>query len=119
MVMVESGGKPIVARNDQTGGNAIRVRLVGDAPNRMALGAKVRVVWGDRFSEQMVRTGSSYMSQSELTLTFGLSTSTTADSLVVTWRTSSPTLLHDLKVGRTYVISQNGNVREEAFVTAN
>ena len=116
LVMVENGGTPIVARNDNPKGNAIRVRLVGNAPNTMALGAKVRVVVGDRSSEHMVRTGSSYMSQSETILTFGLDQATTADSLVVTWGNAAPTTLTSVRAGRTVVISQDGTVLEEPFV---
>jgi hypothetical protein len=118
-VMVENGGTPILTRNDSKTSNAIRVRLVGEAPNTMALGAKVRVVSAGRFSEQMVRTGSSYMSQSETVLTFGLGAATVADSLVVRWGKNSPTLLTSLVAGQTVVISQNGSVVEVPFVESN
>jgi hypothetical protein len=119
LVMVENGGTPILTRNDSKTSNAIRVRLVGEAPNTMALGAKVRVVSAGRFSEQMVRTGSSYMSQSETVLTFGLGAATVADSLVVRWGKNSPTLLTSLVAGQTVVISQNGSVVEVPFVESN
>ncbi len=116
LVMVENGGVPILARNESKGSNAIRILLFGDAPNTMALNAKVRVVAGDRSNTQMVRTGSSYMSQSETVLTFGLGAATMADSVIVNWNLSEPKVLESIQGGRTIVISESGTVLEEPFV---
>ena len=52
--------------------NWLRVRAVGARSNRSGLGAVVRVTSASGTQTQMVRSGSSYASQSELTLTFGL-----------------------------------------------
>jgi hypothetical protein len=115
LVMVENGGPPLVARNDTKVSNAIRVRLVGDAPNTDALGASVRVVADGRSRLKMVRTGSSYMSQSETILTFGLGKTSSVDSLIVLWGKGGQTELASIPAGRTVVISQNGSVVEEPF----
>jgi enediyne biosynthesis protein E4 len=48
------------------------MRLTGTKSNRDAIGAVVRVTTPDGTQSRMVKTGSSYLSQSELTLTFGL-----------------------------------------------
>jgi hypothetical protein len=69
------GGAPRLLIND--GGNAgawLEVRLAGRASNRSALGARVRVKgpYGMMMSE--VRSGSSYLSQSDLKLHFGFGT---------------------------------------------
>ena len=73
-------------RNDtQPRSNYLRVKTVGVRSNRDGIGAKVRVTSGDTVQQQIVRTGSSYCSQSEMVLTFGLSKSETVAQLEIQW----------------------------------
>lgn len=68
-----SGGQAILLRND--GGNAnswVRLKLRGDEANRDAIGAVVRLTSGGRAASRVVRSASSYASQNEMVLTFGL-----------------------------------------------
>ena len=116
LVMTENGGPPIIARNDTETGHAIRVRLIGETSNRSAIGAIVRVVAGEIDRRQMVRTGSSYLSQNEITLTFGLDTLASADSVIVTWNDGASIVLRDVMADRTLTISADGLTKEEPFV---
>jgi hypothetical protein len=63
----------------------LRLNLIGTRSNRDGIGAVVRVTSGGERQWQMLRSGSSYLSQSELILTFGLARRTQADSLEVRW----------------------------------
>jgi hypothetical protein len=75
VVLTTNNGPAALLRND--GGNAngwIRLRLVGTKSNRDAIGARVRLTAGGRVITRTVRAASSYASQSETTLTFGLGT---------------------------------------------
>ncbi len=68
-----SNGPARLLRND--GGNAndmLRVRLIGTRSNRDGIGARVTARVGSHHQMQMVKSGSSYLSQSEFPLTFGL-----------------------------------------------
>jgi len=79
-------GPAYVFRND--GGNRqnwIAIRTRGTKSNRDGIGAIVRVESAGGRQWQMVRSGSSYASQSELTLTFGLGADTTVSSIAVDW----------------------------------
>ena len=79
-------GPAYLFRND--GGsqhNWLRVRVVGSKSNRNGIGASVRVSSASGVQTQVVRSGSSYASQSELTLTFGLGRDTSASSVDVRW----------------------------------
>jgi len=79
-------GKAWLLRND--GGNRnnyLRVKTVGVKSNRDGIGAKVILKASGLTQRQMVRTGSSYCSQSETTLTFGLGQSEIVESLEVIW----------------------------------
>jgi hypothetical protein len=79
-------GPAYLLRND--GGarnNWLRVRAVGAKSNRSALGTVVRVTTASGTQWQMVRSGSSYASQSELALTFGLGSDTSVTSVELAW----------------------------------
>src|SRR5262249_34942486 len=88
-------------RNDQLAGNrSIRLRLVGTESNRDAIGAMVRVYCGGQTSLRMVRNGRSYLSQSELPLTFGLGRRDSIDRAVIQWPNGRVEEFKNLKAGR-------------------
>ncbi len=60
-------------------------RLVGKQSNRGGIGAKVRLRAGGVTQSGSVKSGSSYCSQSQLALTFGLKAATRIDRLEVLW----------------------------------
>lgn len=80
-------GPARLLRNDGGERNAkLRLQLVGTASNRDAIGAFARVTHARGASPwMMVRTGSSYCSQSELPLTFGLGQASEATKIEVRW----------------------------------
>jgi len=68
-----NNGPAALLRNDGGDANAwIRLRLAGTRANRDAIGARVRLVAGGRTLTRTVRAASSYASQSEMAITFGL-----------------------------------------------
>jgi hypothetical protein len=74
LVITTNNGPARLLRNDNANQNdLLRVKLVGKRSNRDAIGARVTLTnaSGARL-HAMVKTGSSYLSQSELPLTFGL-----------------------------------------------
>jgi hypothetical protein len=87
VLVTTNNGPARLLRND--GGERsqkLRLRLVGTASNRDAIGAFARVTHAGGASPwQMVKTGSSYCSQSELPLTFGLGSSTAATKIDIKW----------------------------------
>jgi hypothetical protein len=86
ILMTTNQGPALLYRNDTTSGfRALRLRLTGTKSNRDAIGAVVRVTTPDGTQSRMVKTGSSYLSQSELTLTFGIGRRDVADRVVIEW----------------------------------
>jgi len=63
----------------------ITLQLEGVKANRSALGARVRVTSGDLVQTGEVRSGGSYISQSDLRLHFGLGAAKTVDKIEITW----------------------------------
>jgi hypothetical protein len=85
ILVATNNGPAYLFRND--GGNRnhwLCVRLIGTKSNRDGIGAVVRVVSNSGSQWNMVRSGSSYCSQSDLALTFGLGNDTSA-SLEIEW----------------------------------
>ena len=103
-VLPEHGG-PSLFRND--GGNQssfLRVKTIGTQSNRDGIGAKVILTAGNVTQRQMVRTGGSYCSQSETTLTFGLGKKEQVESLQIIWPSGQVDLHTNLAVNRLITI---------------
>ena len=103
LLITTNNGPAFLYRNDQLAGNhSVRVRLQGTKSNRDGIGAIVRVFYGGASQMRMVRAGSSYLSQSELPLTFGLGKSDTVDRMMVEWPSGRTEEFKNLKAGKAY-----------------
>jgi PPE-repeat protein len=83
--MTTNGGRAWLFHNEGGTNHSLRIKLVGTKSNRDGIGAVVKVTSGGAKQWQMLRSGSSYLSQSELVLTFGLGDATKADAVEVQW----------------------------------
>ena len=86
ILMSTNGGPACLLRND--GGNRnhwLTLRLVGTRSNRDAIGAVVRLESASGQQTETVHSGSSYCSQSDLALTFGLGGDPAATAIEITW----------------------------------
>ena len=61
----------------------------------------------------MVRSGSSYLSQSELPLTFGLGKLDRIERLVVAWPSGKTEQYQALRTGRAFQITENKGIAED------
>ena len=114
LLVTTNGGPAVLLRND--GGNrahALRIRLRGRRSNRNGLGAVVRV----DAQSQMLRSGSSYLSQSDLPLTFGLGPQKSAAAVIVEWPSGQRDVLKNVAGEREITIEEGkGIVATRAFV---
>ncbi len=86
LLVTTNNGPTLLYRNDVSNGNkSIRLKLQGTKSNRDGIGATVRLFTPDGIQSRVVKTGSSYLSQSELALTFGLGKRELADRIVIEW----------------------------------
>ncbi len=111
VVVTANGGYAQLFRNttSPTGG-VVRLRLRGTTSNRDAVGARVTAVVNGQRVSRSVRTGSSYLSQSELVLSFGLGPSPTLDEVAVEWPGRPVERLGRLAAGATYEVVQGRGV---------
>ena len=94
----------------------LKVKLVGTASNRTAIGARVYVRSGRLLQVQEVHSQDSYLSVNDLRLHFGLGRATQVDSLRVEWpNTGSETLSGVGSDQLIYVKEGAGIVRTERF----
>ena len=86
LLLTQVGRRPLLLRNDQQLGNHwLRLKLIGSGGNWQAIGARVELETGGITQSQQVMPTRSYLSQSELTLTFGLGQSAEVESLTIFW----------------------------------
>ena len=117
VLMTTNNGPAYLFRNDQIGGNlSIRFRLIGTRSNRDAIGAQVKIFAGGVMQTRMVRSGSSYLSQSELPVTFGLGKRDKIERVVIDWPSGRSEEYKDLTLGRMYEVTETKGVsRGELF----
>jgi enediyne biosynthesis protein E4 len=117
LVITANNGAARVLRNDSTGSRALRLSLVGTKSNRSAVGAVVRVTAAGTTQAAMVKTGSSYLSQSELPLTFGLGQASKVEQVEVRWPSGQVDRLGPQDAGQTLVVTEGAGVtRRVPFV---
>jgi hypothetical protein len=113
VLMATNGGPAVLFRNEATGGarnRSLRVKLVGTKSNRDGIGAIVRVRAAGATQTQMMRSGSSYLSSSELALTFGLAQRENAESVEITWPSGQVDHLTNVAVGQTIVATEGKGI---------
>lgn len=115
VVVTVNNGPAHVYRNDGGDRNhALRVRLVGGATsNHDAIGASARVTAAAGTSPwMMVRTGSSYLSQNEMVLTFGLGSAVKASNIELKWPDGSTGSVPGADAGQTITIEQGKGITQ-------
>jgi hypothetical protein len=103
LLLTTNGGSARLFRNDLALRNrSLRFRLTGTKSNRDAIGAVVRIFHDGTFQTRMVKAGSSYLSQSELPVTFGVGGRDRVDRVVIAWPSGRVEEFKSLETGKTY-----------------
>lgn len=106
-----SGGPAILLRND--GGNRnnwLNVKLVGTKSNRSGLDSLVTVESASGKQSQTVHSGSSYCSQSDLALTFGLKQDRAVTRLTIDWPSGKVQQLNNIPVNKFVTINESQGI---------
>lgn len=93
-------------QQSKAAGHWILLQLAGTKSNRSAIGARVTVTTSAHKQLDEVRSGGSYLSQSDLRLHFGLGASTRADLIEVRWPSGQKTTLRDVAADRILTIKE-------------
>jgi enediyne biosynthesis protein E4 len=115
ILLTTNNGPAYLYRNDQLAQNrSIRFHLVGTKSNRDAIGAVVHILSGGQTQSQMVKGGSSYLSQSELPLTFGLGKRDRVERVQIEWPSGVKEELKNLATGRCYQVTEGKGLKADA-----
>ena len=117
LLIADLDGPPQLLRNDgSNANNSIIIKTVGVKSNRSGIGARVTVVSGDLTQLDEVRSGDSYISQSDLRLHFGLEKRTKVDSIQVHWPSGVIDKVSGVGANRIVTIKEGqGKVDEKEF----
>jgi len=120
LLMTTNNGPARLLRNENANQNdLLRIKLVGSKVNRNGIGAKVSVKTSKGAKqEQVVRTGSSYASQSELPLVFGLGKPEEGLTLTVevAWPGGQKETIQNLKPNQSIVIQEGKGVASSSQI---
>ena len=109
--VLELNALPTLLRND--GGdrnNYLIVRTEGTKSNKDGIGARIKLRCGDVTQVGEVRSGSSYLSQNDLRVHFGLGECSTVDRLEVFWPSGLVESVEDLSANRVLVIREGSGI---------
>ncbi len=106
VLFVENDGPARLCRNDTQTGGYLRVKLEGTESNHDAVGAHVIAVVPDLRMERWVKTGSSFLSTYEKTLTFGLGNNQRVDSLLISWPSGKQEVLLNIEANQEILVRE-------------
>ncbi len=116
LIITTNGGPAVLFRNEGTTNQSLRIQLIGTKSNRDGIGAVAIVHSGGITQKLMLRSGSSYLSSSELVLTFGLSHASKADSIEIHWPSGAADHLTNVAGGQTITVKEGaGIVKKQPF----
>jgi enediyne biosynthesis protein E4 len=115
LLLSTNGGPAYLFRNEPPSGGApanhsLRIKLIGVKSTRDGIGTVVRLTSNGDTQMQMMHSGSSYLSSSELVLTFGLAQHDKADAIEVRWPSGQTDRLSNVSAGQTISVTEGKGV---------
>jgi hypothetical protein len=108
ILMTTNSGPAYLFENAGTTNNGLRIKTVGRKSNRSGIGSTVRVHTPTGDMTKVVHSGSSYCSQSELTLTFGMGNQAAAEQVEISWPSGERDVWNNMPVNATYTLEEGG-----------
>jgi hypothetical protein len=110
ILVATNTGAPVLFRDDGTTNHSLRIKLVGTKSNRDGIGAEVTLQAANGTQKQMLRSGASYLSASELVLTFGLGSSPVADAVEIQWPSGAVERLKNIRADQIITVREGSGV---------
>jgi hypothetical protein len=111
IVVNDLDGPPMILRNEGGDGNHwVTLELGTTKGNRLAIGARIKIVTGDMIQIEEVRSGGSYLSQNDLRVHFGTGKNTNIDSIEIRWPSGQSEVIKGLKTDAFYSILEGDGV---------
>ncbi len=110
LLVATNGGPAALFRNSGTRNHSLRIKLVGTKSNRDGIGAVARLTAGNDTQSQMLRSGSSYLSSSELIFTFGLGSHAQAEAIEIRWPSGQRDGVKNVAADQIVTVKENQGV---------
>jgi len=111
IVVEDLAGEPMILKNNGIAGRHwVSFELQGTKSNRLAIGARLKIVAGGMSQTEEIHSGGSYLSQNDLRVHFGLNTATKIDSVEIRWPSGKIEKLKNLDVDKFYSILEGQGI---------
>lgn len=115
VLVMNADGPPVLLINRTDSPNhAVMFRLIGTKSNKAAIGARVTVRAGDLTQMSEVQAGSSYLSQNDLRLHFGMGTHAMVDKVEIVWPSGKKDILSNLPADSIYTVVEGKGVQQSS-----
>ncbi len=105
IVVEDLDSSPMVLKNEGDKSNHwISLELGAKTGNPLAIGARIKVTTGKIAQTEEIRSGTSYLSQNDLRVHFGLGKATKADSIEIRWNSGKVETIKDVAADKFYAI---------------
>ena len=114
ILVMDADGPPLLLINrTESSNHAVLFRLIGTKSNKAAIGARVVVTTGDLRQMSEVQSGSSYLSQNDLRLHFGLASHSAVDKVEISWPSGKKDVLTNLPSDVIYTIVEGEGILQK------
>ena len=111
VVIEDIDGAPRILRNRGIAGRHwVSFELAGTKSNRLAIGARVKLTAGGVTQTDQIRSGGSYLSQSDFRVHFGLADAPRIDSVEIHWPSGATDVLRNLPADQFYAVLEGKGV---------
>jgi hypothetical protein len=111
IVVEDLTGEPMILKNNGIAGRHwVSFELQGTKSNRLAIGARLKIVAGGMTQTEEIRSGGSYLSQNDLRVHFGLNTATKIDSVEIRWPSGKIEKLKNLDADKFYSVLEGQGI---------
>jgi enediyne biosynthesis protein E4 len=111
VVIEDLDGDPMILRNHGIPGRHwVSFELAGTKSNRLAIGAKLKIVAGGITQTEEIHSGGSYLSQNDLRVHFGLAETKRIDSVEIRWPSGATDVIKDLAADQFYSVLEGKGI---------
>jgi enediyne biosynthesis protein E4 len=117
VVVEDLDGAPMLLHNSaETGNHWVSFELQGTKSNRLAIGARIKIVAGGMTQTDEVRSGGGYLSNSDFRVHFGLAGASKLDSVEIRWPSGRVENLKDIAADKFYAVLEGSGIEEHAKI---
>lgn len=111
VVIEDLDSSPMILHNEGDKTNHwVTLELAAKQGNPLAIGARIKLTTGDIVQTEEIRSGSSYLSQNDLRVHFGLGKATKIDSVEIRWNSGKVETIKDVPIDKFHAILEGEGV---------